>query len=193
MREDHAGNIQDFLAMPEHATGYTLGFQRVIDGSTRWYRVRGELTSLNPNSVAGRPTPSLYTHSTLRQGHTHRGMMLGAPIGPGSDAQFLGFDVFTHRGRHGVFLERVRHDENTFHRSVAPIYLYLGRDVELSGGIENYLRLGPVDVRAGLMYSNRRNRHFRHCNRTGTEFENCQEPRFRDHNWHVPIGLVLRP
>ena len=189
-RNDHAQNKDDFLAEPDHASAFTLGFQQVFAGDVRWYRVRGEMTSL---SVAPprthRPTWPWYVHAA--GGYTHRGQLLGAGIGPGSDSQFLGADVFTTYGRHGVHLERVRYDEDAYQRF--PNMTFYMHDVELSAGTTHFVRLGNFDVRAGIEYSSRRNRNFRHCNSINGNYDYCQRPKYRDRNWHIPLGISWRP
>lgn len=183
----------DTAADTRAARGYTVGFQQVIDGGSLWYRVRGELTNLNAVRFTGDDTPSWYTHARIAQGYTHRGQLLGARIGPGSDSQYLGADVFTARGKHGVFVERVRYDEVAHYRWIAPVTLHRGHDVELTAGTEHVLWFGSVGLRAGVSVSSRRNRHFRFCNPLVDEPLFCQSRPFRDLNWQVPLGVVWRP
>lgn len=189
VRNDHSGNMQDFWAEPEHSHAYTFGFQQVIGGAERWYRVRGEVSSLSTYRPVARPFPNWYSHGTALQGHTHEGQLLGAAIGPGSVAQFLGGDVFTRRGRHGVFIEHVRYDEFTYYRRVRPF----GRapDSEWSAGSEHYLRLGAVDVRIGMTVSTRTNRLYTSCSHA--QPESCESEPDRELNWHIPLGIVWRP
>lgn len=192
-RTDHSANMQDFYAEPDHSAAYTLGFQRVWGGTSRWYRLRGELTDLNTVGALGRPLPDWYVHTDLTAGYTHRGKILGAHIGPGSDAQYMGFDVFTRQGRHGFFLERVRHDENAYFRWITKVHLFRAHDVELTGGTEHVYQVGQFMLTAGLSFSSRRNRDFRYCNHLDTAPEFCQAPHYRDKNWHIPLGVIWQP
>lgn len=192
-RNDHSQNLRDFFAEPEHSRAYTLGFQQVIPHGARWYRLHAELTQLGVTRTAThRTSPTYYQHHLVRQGYTHRGQLLGARIGPGSEAQYAGFDIFTRRGRHGVLVERVRYDDDAFYR-FTPRNFY-GHDVELTVGTEHFLRLSAFDLRAGLLYSSRRNRNFRYCNPQGPFPTGlCQDPRFRDRNWSLPLSVAWRP
>jgi hypothetical protein len=192
-RGDHAWDMADFLAEPEHNHAWTVGFQQAFQRGERVLRVAGELTNLNPPTSGDRPPGPWYQHSELRQGHTHRGQLLGASIGTASDGQFLGVDMFTTRGRFGLYVERIRFDEYTHAQLVAPIHSFTGHDVEITLGTDNYLRLGDFDVRAGLAVSSRRNRHFGPCGLEPSAPRNCQQPAYRELNLHIPLGVVWRP
>jgi hypothetical protein len=192
-RGDHAWNMADFFAEPEHNHAYTVGFQQLLTTTNRIYRVSGELTNLNPPVTEGRPPGPWYQHSELMQGHTHRGQLLGASIGTAADAQHVGFDIFTRRGRFGLYAERIRFDEYAYATLVAPAYGFSAHDVELTLGSDNFMRFGNFDLRFGLSYSNRRNRNFIHCNHQPAEWRNCQLAPYRDHNLHLPLGVFWRP
>ena len=192
-RNDHSQNLRDFFAEPDHSRAYTLGFQQVIVGRARWYRVRGEITQLGlSKTIAHRPTPRYYVHHLVRQGYTHRGQLLGASIGPGAEAQFLGFDMLTRRGSHDVFVERVRYDEDAFYTYVSPRYDFTGHDAELTAGTNHFMRLRPLELSAGLSYSMRFNRGFRYCNPTTPIDRDCRDAQFRDSNWQLALGLGWR-
>jgi hypothetical protein len=78
------------LQEPDHTAAYGIGFQRAW--TTRHgaiYAVRGELMNFEVPSIArsGREGEGLiYLHYQRRQGHTHRGQLLGAGFGAGSGA-----------------------------------------------------------------------------------------------------------
>lgn len=184
---------RDTIPATGPARGYTAGFQVVSDHGERWYRFRGELTNLNAVRYTGDDTPNWYTHPQIPEGYTHRGQLLGARIGPGSDAQYVGFDVFTRWGRHGVFLERIRYDEVSHYRWIVPLRQHRGHDVELTGGTEHIVWFGQLGIRAGVSVSSRRNRHFRYCNPIVLATFNCQARAFRDLNWQVPLSVMWRP
>lgn len=189
VRNDHSADMQDFWAEPDHSQAYTFGFQLVTPRLDRWYRVRGEVTSLSTYRPMVRGIPGWYTHSEATQGHTHRGQLLGASVGPGSVSYFVGADVFTRRGRHGVLLEHVKYDENTYFRHVRPVSH--APDTEWSLGTEHYVSLGAVDLLVGLTASSRRNRHYSSCNHVNPEL--CASASGRELNWHIPVGVMWRP
>jgi hypothetical protein len=190
-RNDHSADLRDFYTQPDHSRAYTLGFQQVIAGGARWYRLRGEINQLGAGRTATtRPIPTYYVHHLVTQGYTHKGQLLGAAIGPGADAQFLGFDVVTGRGSHGLFIERVRYNEDAYYTFVAPTYGPLAHEVELTGGTTHLMRFGRLEVSLGLSYSSRGNRTFRYCSPLVLGLRDCRLPAYRDSNWHLPIGMA---
>lgn len=164
-REDHWQDVRDLLMEPDHSRGYTIGFQKIYDGllepSSR-LRITGEMTNLNrpPTWQSGRSLPSFYTHSQIRQGYTQEGQLLGAPIGPGSDTQYLGVD-FIDRGRLlGIDFERIRWDDDTYYQQLAWRYTYRGHDLELTTTLHGAATVGPFQLVGAFGYSFRYNRGF---------------------------------
>ena len=157
-------SLADALREPDQSQAYTIGFQKEFPGGAgRSLRVYGELTHLERAgpSYGGRPTPTFYTHSTLRQGHTHRGQMLGAWIGPGSDAQLVGVAVRRGRLDLGVYAERVRFDADAYYDQWSRYYGPVGLDVQLAGGVRPIWQVRP-DLQLGIdaSYAQRFSRNF---------------------------------
>lgn len=161
-REDHWADFGDLMREPDHSRAMMAGFQKVFPGDRRWVRVRGEGVVLGGANTfrAARGAQRWYTHSRVRQGHTQRGQLLGSLVGPGSDAQFLGADVFHPNGRIGVFIERVRYDDDAYYNQWAPYYGHHGHDIELSYGLSQLHFIGPVDVSWRVTVSGRDRRNF---------------------------------
>jgi hypothetical protein len=163
-REDTPWEIQDLLREPDWTQAYALGFQQFLGdpGAPRAFRWYGELVHLGESAPmrAGRGDFSYYTHAQVLQGHTNRGQLLGAWIGPGSDAQTLGADVLYGRGLSGLWLERVRYDDDTYYRRFADRYGETRHDVELTGGFRQLVRAGGLEVDGFVTYSSRQNRNF---------------------------------
>jgi hypothetical protein len=163
-RDDYALSFEDLVAEPDHSQAYTLGFQQVAPWGGSLLRFAGELTHLTSDQVpipADRPQyPVFYTHGLLPQGHTHRGQLLGAAVGPGSDAQHLSLDLVGAGVLTGFYLERVRWDEDAYLRYKAGTYGHKGHDVELTVGLRHARRWAGLllDVDAAAAF--RRNRNF---------------------------------
>lgn len=193
-RNDYSQNFRDLVSEPDHTRGYTLGFQQVIRSRSLWYRLRGEMTTLGVTRTSlVRSAGPYYVHGVVDGGYTHDGQLLGAGIGPGSDAQYLGFDILHGRGRHGLHVERVRYDDDAYYRFIAPQHRFHAHDVELSIGTEHVWRWSTLELSGGVSYSSRRNRNFRYCNPDVLEFRDCRAPEYRDSNWHIPVGVTWRP
>ncbi len=160
-REDSWSTLRDLSLEPDHSQGYTLGFQAVVPRDGRWYRIYGELTHLGTSASlrTGRGDVTFYVHGD-GVSYTQRGQLIGAPIGPGSNAETLGGDVFTAWGRVGLLFRRVAHDDDAYYALFAPWYDYRGSDVELVGGLEGVVFLGPIQASWSASYRPRYNRDF---------------------------------
>lgn len=108
-KEDHNWNFRDFMMEPQHGRAYTLGAQKIIQSNRiDFVKVNAEINSLIPPRVDDvRPQTYYYTHKRVKQGHTNRGQVLGAAIGPGSSSQYLGVEGYFNKGKVGVFAQRM--------------------------------------------------------------------------------------
>jgi hypothetical protein len=147
-RTDLPKSFRDFLLYPSHTIGYTLGLQwNKPQGRTR---VQAEVTTLEQSSsFRDRPIGSWYTSRRVIQGYTNQGQALGAAIGPGSSSQWLAWDYLPPSWRGGIYLGRIRWNEDM--RSVYhwPSYLeYCNHDVSyfVGGRAGAHTRLGFVSA-----------------------------------------------
>jgi len=161
-REDHAWDLNDALSEPNHSQGWTLGLVNGTPLSGGWLKLSTEITNLHTteSGVVYRGVPRWYVHGDVKQGHTHRGQLLGSSVGPGSDAQFAAIDWFTGASRIGVFFERVRWDEDGYRVHHARAYGFHGHDVELTSGLRYGRRFGDFTVDGTAAGALRRNRNF---------------------------------
>ncbi|MDZ7771569.1 MAG: capsule assembly Wzi family protein [Balneolaceae bacterium] len=108
-KEDHNWNLRDLITQPQHARAWTVGVQKLFEPSwADFVRVHAEFNSLLPGNIDEvRPQSYAYTHKKVKQGHTNRGQVLGAAIGPGSTSQYVGVEAWFERGKAGFFLQRV--------------------------------------------------------------------------------------
>lgn len=115
-RDDFSWDSRDLLMEPRHNSGYAFGFQKLFDApAAEFYRLNVEFTNMTPSFIEEvRPQNFYYTNVDIPQGHTNRGQILGAAIGPGSNSQFISLDGYSQNGRIGVFARRLA-DNNHFH------------------------------------------------------------------------------
>ncbi|MGH7477131.1 MAG: capsule assembly Wzi family protein [Longimicrobiales bacterium] len=182
-REDNFDGWRDLLFEPDHSQGYMLGLQKVLDYGRSWYRLAAELIHLESSIThrSGRGIVSFYTHGRIGQGYTHRGQLLGAAIGPGSGAQFLALDRFDPGGSLGVFIERVRHNTDTYHSVWSQWFANTAHDVEVTGGINALRTLADFELFGELALSHRQHRNF-----IGLH---PGDPRFiSENNLHLEVG-----
>jgi hypothetical protein len=115
-RDDYAWDSRDLLMEPRHNSGYAFGFQKLILSSfSEFVKLHMEFTNMTPSYLEEvRRQDYYYADRLVPQGHTNRGQVLGAAIGPGSNSQYLGLDAYFERGRGGLFIRRLS-DNNHFH------------------------------------------------------------------------------
>src|SRR6185503_8435849 len=132
-RNDHNIDFRDLLLEPDHSQAVTIGFQKSLGRGGKRSRIRGEWTNLSRSQTFQvRDTPPYYVHHLVTQGYTQHGQIIGAGIGPGSDSQQIAFDHYSGQGRWGVFLRRVRLDDDAYYTAFAPTSYYEGHQVELT-------------------------------------------------------------
>jgi hypothetical protein len=181
-REDTPGGWVDVLRQPDWTQAYVLGFAKAMIYDNRLFRVYGELTHLAESAASrsGRGYFSYYTHHIVRQGHTNDGQILGAAIGPGSNAQSLGVEFFDANARTDVRLERVRFDDDVYYRTFALRYGETRHDTEFTVSANRTQLIGPIDLEAGIAFSRRYNRDFLGL----AQDENA----FVENNWRLRLG-----
>jgi len=166
-RNDFAGSLRDLLLEPEHSRAFTAGFQKTLHAATGRWRLAGELTTLGiPPTALVRAEPTYYVHGYAIEGYTNRGQLMGAAIGPGSNSQYLGLDRYTSRGRWGVFLERVRYNDDAFFfgnvfaglSNNAGLYLYHQVDLTLGASVLRFVR--AFDLGGSIELTRELNRYY---------------------------------
>lgn len=145
-REDHSFDFRDLFMQPLHNGGWMLGFQKLVFApKADFYKVNLEFTNLTMDQLQQvRSQKYMYTHSQIRQGHTNRGQLLGAAIGPGSNSQFLSVDAYRNSTKYGFFIQRIARNDN-FHFNTNP------PDVSPSQDFGDYFRHW-VDLNVGLNF-----------------------------------------
>lgn len=190
MQGDWPG-LDGFFRVPSRSRAFTLGLQKIAPaGEEHRVRVAGELTAIGLGSDALRnprlDVASFYAGGGGRHGYTHRGQLLGAWVGPGSDAQYLAADLLAPWGRIGAFVERVRFDNDAYYRIWDPVFLTHGHDVELTGGLRQRVVRGDLALGWTLMYGERSSRGF------VEHLGNYHEPR-AEPNWSLELEATWRP
>jgi len=138
-------NVRDLLEQPEHSQGYTIGLQWLRAMGSGELRLQAEHTYLEESpTYAWRVNGSWYASAVVPQGYTNEGQVLGSPVGPGGSGQWLAADWLRGRGRTGLFLARVRWDQDAYYDQPGGFNRYLAYDVSLFGGVRTAVPLGRV-------------------------------------------------
>ena len=133
-REDALPSLRQFLEIPYQGLVYLVGAQKAVRRQGGTLLITGEISNLErPIDIRGQRSQDLYTSNDIPQGWTQRGQLLGSGPGPGGQSQWVSFDWITPARTVGLFVERVRWNEDAFARQYIP-YLFR-EDVTLRGGI----------------------------------------------------------
>jgi len=186
-REDHWGAWLDLLKEPDHSQAYVLGVQKVMGTLESGWRLQGELIHLESALPlrGGRGVISFYTHGG-DQGLTQRGQLIGAWIGPGSDAQIIAADLLRPWGMVGGYVERVRYDADAYYSMFSTFYGHNGHDVSIGLGMRGLVVRGPFEAMAELGWKRRHNRDFIGLEGGAGNFGS-------EDNLALDVGLTWRP
>jgi hypothetical protein len=141
--EDQLYDLRDLILNPDHEREYMLGFQKVLRTSPNGLDVlRAELVNYQEPTIARvRGEGGIYVHSTLRQGHTNRGQLLGASPGAGwAAASTLSWTRYSSAARTTVTMRRIVTDQRGNYQ-VTGIVDPRSSDVIVATGVER-MRLG---------------------------------------------------
>lgn len=154
-RNDFNADLRDLALEPDHSRNYSIGFQKAFSTESGTTRLRAEFTTLGRAATfQTRLLGTIYLHNIATQGYTHRGQLIGAGIGPGSQSQYVGVDRYTTSGRWGVYLQRVRFNDDYFFDNFPN---RLNHDVEFTLGTSMLRFLGDVDLGVAVELSRRLN------------------------------------
>ncbi|MBA2687221.1 MAG: hypothetical protein H0U64_03885 [Gemmatimonadaceae bacterium] len=161
-RDDHSYDFRDLISEPDHTRSYMLGARKVMSqDDRRLSAIRAEIINYQlPTTARHRDEGGIYVHTLLRQGHTQRGQMLGAPLGPGASAGgIVAYDRFSTDGRFSITYTRTLNQEaGTFFSTgiTSPSAI----DVTHALGVERLVFRGAVDFSYGLTFARNFNRNF---------------------------------
>ncbi|MBC8086041.1 MAG: hypothetical protein H7Z40_02150 [Phycisphaerae bacterium] len=109
--------LRSFLTLPYDATSYIIGTRGTANVGRSRLVVLAEFANLEQGEdIEGREPRDFYTGAATPQGWTQRGRTIGHWIGPGGQAQFVSLDLVFASSRVGLFVERVRRDEDALFR-----------------------------------------------------------------------------
>jgi hypothetical protein len=108
-KNDRNADLRDVLAEPEHNSAWMLGIFKVIAPSSLangFWTVRAEIGNGRVSELQdlGRGQSTFYDHTTVTQGHTQAGQLLGSPLIDRSGGIDASVDRWTKQGRLGISL-----------------------------------------------------------------------------------------
>ena len=163
-REDFSADVRDFMLEPDHSSTLNVGFRKAWLRGRNMNALRGEFYNYEaPSSGRTRGEGLIYIHQPLRQGHTHRGQLLGANVGVGSgNAYLVAFERYSPLGKWKLFTSRASQHELSS-RGVqyqSGPALEKPVDVQHSFGAEVTRFIGTFDISGRAIVTSELNRYF---------------------------------
>ena len=141
-RSNALRSFRRFVITPERSRAFTFGLVKLrpLARKDQFIQVHAEVTQLQ-QSVAKdiRNGINWYTNTHVRHGYTHRGEVLGAGIGPGSNVQFLEVSWIKGMKKLGLQLERLVNNNDFYYYAYTQSKDFRRHWIDLSGGVNvNY-------------------------------------------------------
>jgi hypothetical protein len=143
-RDDFPASMEGLVREPRTTAAWVWGLQKLIPAGRSTVRVQLEASRLHDERPPSPYPISWYVHGDGSD-ETHRGQLLGAPVGPGGDRQRLAVDVLSAAGRGGLFVERTARNEAVYWLVIQPAHR-ADHDVELAGGWRQVLFVGEAEL-----------------------------------------------
>ncbi|MFC0317896.1 MULTISPECIES: capsule assembly Wzi family protein [Olivibacter] len=122
-RNDNPWNMRDLIVNPMHSRAYIFGLRKLVKINNRFddlIQIGFEMTQQEPSKNEElRPSANWYMHTSVRDGYTNLGQILGSGIGFGNNAQILNVSLLRGMKQLGVQLERVVHNNALFYDLIA--------------------------------------------------------------------------
>ncbi len=111
--------FKDFITNPDLTRAFTFGFTHLmpLPKPDQYIQFGGEITQLGQTvreTIVEKN--SWYTHPHVRHGYTHQGQVLGAGIGPGSNAIFVEAAWVKNFNKVGLQIERIANNNDFYYK-----------------------------------------------------------------------------
>jgi hypothetical protein len=115
--------------------GYVFGILKVTEANRHHYHFEfnAEITQLDASTFNQiKNADSWYTSSSVRQGYTQLGKVLGSGIGPGGNSQLMNISMRKEQIEFGVTLERTVHNNDFYYAAYYPISYWKAHWIDMS-------------------------------------------------------------
>jgi len=197
-REDHSFDFRDLFVQPHHNSAYSLGLQKI--SYTPYFdfiKTNLEFTNLTTSQLNQvRPQAFFYSHDPIAQGHTNRGQIMGAAIGPGSNSQYLSIDGYRNNYSIGLFIQRLVNNDNLHFRegsvSQSPFREFgdfFRHSINLNSGVNFLYKKNRIILQSRVTYTKAYNYgRFETAVYNGLNLQNHN--RIDRENFQLQIGLT---
>ena len=162
-KNDYPASFQEFLRQPDRQRAYTLGFLKIFDISNdKLMRLLIESTSLSENQTVltnHNSRNTFYIHGLVKQGYTHKGQIIGASIGPGSNSNYISMDFYSNYGSIGAYFQRTRYNDDYTFRTFVGDREYIA-EFDVNFGVKGVKHLDKISLTADLSFTYLNNWYF---------------------------------
>lgn len=142
-RNDFFGSIMDLAEHPDRTRALTIGLTKTFDlDNGNLLEINYEKTTLSSNQIQiSSPgiSATYYVHSVVESGYTHKGQIVGAGIGPGSNSDIIWVNFYNPKGKMGITFQRMRFNDDYLVNAYAGVQDE-PTDYEITLGID-YVRM----------------------------------------------------
>ena len=148
--DDNRYDIEDLIVSPNHSRAYTIGFHKIHSRikKSEFFEFSFELSQIEMSKESF----NRYRTPFYDSDYSHRGQILGAGIGTGSNQMTIILDNVTEKRRLGVCYEYVARNNDLLYMGQVPwVATWYGFDftkkyIESSLGLNYEERFGPILV-----------------------------------------------
>jgi len=163
LKDDYSRGIGHLFLEPEHGTGRTFGVRQEVEWGAGRFAFHFESTTTRNREPLTEDDDGergiAYTHRQVREGHTQRGQMLGAVVGPGGDGEFFEAAFFG-RTTTRIQVERLRFGTDAYTEILGDPFGDEGYDVDLVARLIHERHFGEVRAQGTVEFGSRHNRLF---------------------------------
>lgn len=147
--------FNDFITNPDLTRAFTFGFSNLIA-----LKKRGQYIQLGAEMTQTGQTVwetinnknSWYTHPHVRHGYTHRGQVLGAGNGPGSNVLFLEGSWVKDFNRIGFHIERIVYNNDFYYKRFEDIKDWRVKYIDIVPSLVADWRFGNILLSSRFQY-----------------------------------------
>lgn len=115
-RNDFFGSLPDLAEHPDRTRASTIGLAKTFDldnGKVLEFIIENTTLSSNQIQITSPGiSATYYQHGVVESGYTHKGQIIGAGIGPGSNTGVFGFNLYDPKGKLGFTFQRIRFNDD---------------------------------------------------------------------------------
>lgn len=154
---DNDRKLADFMITPESGRAFTFGFSHLMElrKPGHYFQISSEMTQTGETIREDiRDLKTWYIHDHVVDGYTHKGQVLGAGNGPGSNVIFVELAWVHDMNRIGFQMERIVYNNDFYYYRYEASKDWRNKYVDLVPSLIGDWRFGNILLNARLQYVN---------------------------------------